>query len=510
MLTPSDTLLNYPKLAATEQNCQLVYQARTHGMVHYIKTRGGCDASTTRQLTNSKSISSWWYLGPSNFGVIARLNNSWIGSARRLMMYEATRDLSKHGFHSASKFPPKSQPFLHCFIAMFYNILQLAVPQDPSTMIGECRSSCIMSWPRHVWASPPQILRMENRSASGWSWHQEFAKPPADTNKTTAVWPRLQAVLILTASSGCVFVFQLPTSHGFWRLVWIDHGKSHTKHLQFTLQFIPVSVQQFGTLCHTVLMRLCLPKRCRDNTHQWANPFYPTVLWAVMFDPPFSLRGGTASMKFIENRWIQSLTKPVTKPLILALRWWPSPLYYLFFTPILATMEQNFQLVYQLRAHGTIHSIKTRGGEDDSLDQILSQHQTEVESWEHRHNTLPLEMLSVENKNRSWMAKSALWLPASSFSEPARASRTLRVPTALVSTSILVSLTESAEKSQRGSEHPREASTFMSSRHISFAPQLLMWIKVFKGNHSKRICLFPQCEILTLIGTVLIWEICWR
>ena len=36
-------------------------------------------------------------------------------------------------------------------------------------------------------------------------------------------------------------------------------------------------------------------------------------------------------------------------------------------------MEQKFQLVYQLRAHGMIHGIKTRRVEDNSLDQILSQ-----------------------------------------------------------------------------------------------------------------------------------------
>ena len=110
----------------------------------------------------------------------------------------------------------------------------------------------------------------------------------AGTNKTTAVWPRLQAVLILTAWSGFVFVFQLPTSHAFWpKLIRIDHDKSHTKHLYiFQLYYIiPISVQQFGPLCHTPLMRLCLSKRCRDNNHQWADPFYPTVLWAVHVRP---------------------------------------------------------------------------------------------------------------------------------------------------------------------------------------------------------------------------------
>ena len=50
--------------------------------------------------------------------------------------------------------------------------------------------------------------------------------------------------------------------------------------------------------------------------------------------------------------------------------------------PKFAATEQNCKLVYQPRFHSMIHCIETRGGEDDSFDQVLSQTE-QTESTEH-------------------------------------------------------------------------------------------------------------------------------
>ena len=50
--------------------------------------------------------------------------------------------------------------------------------------------------------------------------------------------------------------------------------------------------------------------------------------------------------------------------------------------PKFAATEQNCKLVYQSRFHSMIHCIETRGGEDDSFDQVLSQTE-QTESTEH-------------------------------------------------------------------------------------------------------------------------------
>ena len=57
----------HPKFAATEQNCQLVYQPRFHSMIHCIVTRGGEDdsfdqvLSQTEQTENTEHGNSWAY-----------------------------------------------------------------------------------------------------------------------------------------------------------------------------------------------------------------------------------------------------------------------------------------------------------------------------------------------------------------------------------------------------------------------------------------------------------------
>ena len=172
--------------------------------------------------------------------------------------------------------------------------------------------------------------------------------------------------------------------------------------------------------------------------------FYPTVLWTVHVRPRNSHCEETATMTSNKFRNITLILSTTIMIITYHHHHLPCEGWHPSFSPqFLQPWNKNFNWSTSCERTAWFTASKPVVLRIILLIKSCPRlHQAEVESWEHCHNTLPLEMLSVENKNRSWMSqKSALWLLASSFSEPARACRTLMVPTALASTSILVNLT---------------------------------------------------------------------